>query len=393
MAYNGAMESSDGLVLGLVVAARFLVPLLIPRFPVPALLAAMTLDAVDRDIFGLFAVVPVDSYQGYDKALDAFYLTIAGLAALRNWGSFTAVRIARFLLYYRLVGVALFELTAWRPFLLVFPNTFEYFFLAYELMATRWFPHRLARRHLLLLVSGLWVLIKLPQEYWIHVARLDVTDELSAADPTFVWSAGGLAIAVLILAGVAARRLLPPPDHRLTLAAPALPPGMDSAARRARFVAQRWRIVDERLVEKVWLTSLITILFAQIVPGVEVSPSQLGVGVAVVVAYNSFLRLRVARAGRSIDSAATTFALLLLSNAVWVYAASSWLHGDSRFATTHSFFFLSLLSLIVTMYDRWRPVCELRHDAQHQQWNRAAHQAVRGKVTVWGVGSRRKSHP
>ena len=45
---------SDDLVFLLVVGARFLVPLLIPRFPLPAILAALVIDAADQTIFQAF---------------------------------------------------------------------------------------------------------------------------------------------------------------------------------------------------------------------------------------------------------------------------------------------------------------------------------------------------
>ena len=81
-------------------------------------------------------------YQGYDKAMDVFYLAIAYLATLRNWLSLPAFRVGRFLYFYRLVGVVAFELTQVRALLLVFPNTFEYFFIAYEAVRSRWSPLR-----------------------------------------------------------------------------------------------------------------------------------------------------------------------------------------------------------------------------------------------------------
>jgi hypothetical protein len=74
--------------------------------------------------------------QSFDKALDIYYLAIAYLATMRNWTSDAAFRIGRFLFYYRLVGVFLFEVLDSRATLLVFPNTFEYFFIAYELVSS-----------------------------------------------------------------------------------------------------------------------------------------------------------------------------------------------------------------------------------------------------------------
>lgn len=365
---NVGMEDAYGPAFVAVVAARFLVPLLIPRYPLPVLLASMILDAADRELFELVTSEPLEGYQGYDKALDTFYLSIAMLAALRNWASFPAVRIARFLLYYRLVGVALFELTGWRPLLVIFPNTFEYFFIVYELIVVRWSAARLTGRRLLVLAAGIWLLVKLPQEYWIHILKRDVTEELAQLSTRVLLGGSAVLVVAAVGALLIARRHTPAPDHPSSLRSPPLPPGMEAAPQRARFVAARWHVVDLRFAEKVWLTTLLTVIFAQIVPGVVAPAPQLAVGVSVVVGYSSFLRLNVARRGRSIDSAVATFVLLLATNVVWVYAAASLLHdGSGRLQTAHALFFLSLLSLIVTMYDRWRPVCELRHDAQHHE--------------------------
>ena len=68
------------------------------------------------------------NYQSYDKALDIYYLVIVYTSTLRNGPDPAAFRIGQFLRYWRLVGVLIFELSQWRPTLLIFPNTFEYFF-------------------------------------------------------------------------------------------------------------------------------------------------------------------------------------------------------------------------------------------------------------------------
>jgi hypothetical protein len=84
---------------------------------------------------------------------------------------------------YRLSGVALFQIvhgpadeSSWRWLLLVFPNTFEYFLIAYETVRLRWDPPRMSRRLVVGIVAFIWIFIKLPQEWWIHAARLDFTD-------------------------------------------------------------------------------------------------------------------------------------------------------------------------------------------------------------------------
>ena len=86
-----------------VVGGRFVLPLLIPRFPLPAIIACLVLDAADQTIFQAFGYDP-PGYQSYDKAMDIFYLAIAYLATMRNWENLGAFHVARFLFFYRLVG-------------------------------------------------------------------------------------------------------------------------------------------------------------------------------------------------------------------------------------------------------------------------------------------------
>ena len=232
-------ETSDLVVFWLIVAARFLVPLLIPRYPLPGILAALVIDAVDQTVFQQFTNLPLDGYQGYDKALDIYYLTIAYISTLRNWSNRFAFQVSRFLFYWRLAGVALFELTQLRPLLLLFPNTFEYFFIFYEAYRLRWDPRQMSRRLVIGAAAFIWIVIKLPQEWWIHIAQLDTTDFIKenvfGASLDTPWSEVLIAnlwiipvsIAVLVLVVVLLRwiaRRLPPVDRKLELAADAHQP-------------------------------------------------------------------------------------------------------------------------------------------------------------------------
>ncbi|HCB04952.1 MAG TPA: hypothetical protein DEQ43_12040, partial [Nocardioides bacterium] len=122
------MSTGETLVFVLVIGARFVLPLLIPIFPLPAILACLVVDAADQTIFQAMGYDP-PGYQGYAKAMDVYYLAMAYLAILRNWASVPAYQVGRFLYFYRLVGVVAFELSQTRALLLIFPNTFEYFFI------------------------------------------------------------------------------------------------------------------------------------------------------------------------------------------------------------------------------------------------------------------------
>ncbi|WP_100350225.1 hypothetical protein [Luteimicrobium subarcticum] len=78
-------SSVDVVVFVLVVGARLVVPLFIGRFPLPAILASLVIDGVDKSIFQATTDLDLSDYQSYDKALDIYYLAITYLAVLRNW--------------------------------------------------------------------------------------------------------------------------------------------------------------------------------------------------------------------------------------------------------------------------------------------------------------------
>jgi hypothetical protein len=84
-------EASDQVIFWAVVAARFFIPLAIPRYPLPAIITALILDGVDQTIFQLYTNLPLDNYQGYDKSLDIYYLTIAYISTIRNWQNAYAI--------------------------------------------------------------------------------------------------------------------------------------------------------------------------------------------------------------------------------------------------------------------------------------------------------------
>ena len=204
------LAADDTAVVVVVVAARLLVPLLIPRFPL-VIIAALVLDGIDNGVLAQFTDVdlsPDGPYQSWDKALDIYYLAIAYLATMRNWSSDAAFRVSQFLFYYRLVGVMLFELLDSRLMLLIFPNTFEYFFIAYEVIRLRFDPSRVSARFWLLTAAALWVFVKLPQEYWIHIAQRDMTDTIVENPIVGVVMALGVII-LLVVAQFVVRPRLP----------------------------------------------------------------------------------------------------------------------------------------------------------------------------------------
>ena len=362
--------TSAELVFWAVVLSRLLVPLLIPRFPLPAILACLIIDGVDQSIFQAIAPdADLTGYQSYDKALDIYYLVIAYIATLRNWTNQFAVSIARFLIFWRLVGVVFFELGVPLPpmleellgergWLFIFPNTFEYFFIAYEAIRLRWDPRRFGTRFWLLVAAGIWVLVKLPQEYWIHVAQLDFTDTWRDVP----WFAPVITLGVLGLLAIAwfvVRPRLPAADHGWTVAPPPLPAEMDSAAERDAWTAAHVRLWSWWTAEKVLLIGLLSTIYARILPDLEVSDLRMFVGISVFVVVNAAISLAVARHIGSRTRLGAAFAARVGVN-VGLALVARLLLGGGALSLTSTVFFVLLVSLLVTYHDRFAPVAAAR---------------------------------
>jgi hypothetical protein len=343
------VDAAQHLVFAAVVFARLAVPLFIPRFPLPAILLALVIDGVDQTIFQAADMTSVlANYQSYDKALDIYYLVIAYTSTLRNWPEPAAFRIGQVLWYWRLVGVLIFELSQWRPALLIFPNTFEYFFIAYEGVRTLWRPTRLTRRQLIIAAAAIWIFIKLPQEWWIHIAQLDATEQIAAhpVAATILFTA----LAVLIVAAVIwGRRNLPAPDWRFSLDVDAHQPKRKPNTRPED--RRTWLLTT---VEKSALIAMIVVIFGHVLP-TTASNAQLAVGVVVVTVLNAgvtealeWLRLVPLRIfGR--------FGLMVLINSV-IFQSILLLRDAVVVNRVTTSFFLLLLSLIITLYDHFRAI-------------------------------------
>jgi hypothetical protein len=364
-----------------VVGARFLIPLFIPRFPLPAILAALVIDAADQTIFQQFTDLNLDSYQGYDKALDIFYLTIAYVSTMRNWSNPVAFRVGRFLWYYRLVGVMIFELTDNRWVLLLFANTFEYFFIYWEMVRTSWNPMRIAKASVLTAMALIWIFIKLPQEYWLHVAQLDVTDFLKedvfgvSVDAT--WGDAltnrpavtalllAVAIGLGMLAWFGAKRL-PTRDWPFTFSSDRQNEhlGWDQMPAKGRWTEP---VLGWASFEKVVLLSLVATIFSRTLPGVEANGLQFAVAVALLVVTNAAISLW--RAKRELEWASTfgRFVVVSIVNVILINFYS-WFasRGDAEVDFGPALFFALLISIILVLFDRYRKMRSARLFAMDQ---------------------------
>jgi hypothetical protein len=357
---------SDELVVFLIVSIRLGVPLLIPLFPLPAILVCLVVDAGDQTVLQNHTDLSLDGYQGYDKALDIYYLSIAYASTIRNWTDGFAQRVMAFLWYYRLVGVVAFELTDLRWLLMVFPNTFEYVFIAYEAVRLRRDPTQLNHRQVIGLTAFIWVFIKLPQEWWIHVAQLDFTDfmkeDVFGVPVTTTWADAigenlwfvALLGAVVVGLVVGWRKLRPhlsEPDWETTIAVDRhLPPVGELQPGRVP-------VWSARTAERVALVALVCVIFASVLPNVDRGPLQTAVGVTVLVLANAGACLWLVGRGVRWRSTLTQFVGMAAVNAAVLGVFGIVGRSSTEQVDGWSLVFFGLLiTLLVTLFDRFHDV-------------------------------------
>ena len=351
-------ETSDMLLFWAMVMARFLIPLTIPGYPLPGIIISLVLDMMDQTVFQQFTHLPLEGYQGYDKALDIYYLAITYLSTLRNWSNFFAFELSRYLFYYRLIGVAAFEITNSRPLLLIFPNVFEYFFIFYEVVRLKWNPKVLTKDKLIVTAAFIWVFVKLPQEYWIHIARMDTTNWVRANPPNIVILIGWAAL-LIILAWWLLRDLPPMRPGLIVAASYRIFPFHSPQARyiRDNYTSQEFfdDFLHYELIEKIILVSLLSVIFAQILPEVRASTLQVATGVSILIIINTEMSQWFARRGTRWKSIIREFIVMSAVNFGIVLTYDFLvirLGGSINLPDT--LFFILLLTLNVTLYDRYR---------------------------------------
>ncbi|MBT4652792.1 MAG: hypothetical protein HN981_00855 [Candidatus Pacebacteria bacterium] len=126
------------------------------------------IDAIDGHIFEYFGLKR-DTYEIYDKWLDLwFYFALALFTYQNLQGSLFYLPLI-WLFILRLTGILLFAKFNKEWLLFAFPNLFEPFFLVVV-----GFPHWLTPQGIPLVFWGIFV-TKMLMEWWIHLAKLDLT--------------------------------------------------------------------------------------------------------------------------------------------------------------------------------------------------------------------------
>jgi hypothetical protein len=166
-------------------AVRVLGSLGVLRWAFVGALIAILIDFSDLFLKNLLDLGGLHNYQRFDKVADLVYMG-AFLWVSRRWEG-PAKTWAATLFVYRLVGLVAFEATQARWLLLVFPNVFEFWFVA-NAGILHWRPNRvLDRRFATVLVAALLPL-KLFQEYALHYAKwLDSFTAVEAVSAIWSW--------------------------------------------------------------------------------------------------------------------------------------------------------------------------------------------------------------
>lgn len=359
----------DDLIVTAVVLARLILPLFIARYPLPVIIACLVIDALDQTIFQSFTHHDLTGYQTYDKALDVYYLTLAYLSTIRNWAGGPDFTAGRLLWFYRLIGVAIFEYTSAGWVLLVFPNTFEYYFIALEWYKVRRDPNLLSARQTVKIAAFIWLVVKLPQEWWVHVAHLDFTDVLKrrafGADETTGWSTAIgerplVAVAlVAIVAGLVVAvsrlsRLLPPAAWSATYDSDRQ--GELMGWRAPRREARPRAFFGWAFAEKVLLVSMVSIIFARILPGADTHLTTVVLLTAYLIAMNTVLSQLLAGRGTSWRNTTVQFLWMALANLAVLLATAAIVDSNGSTPLRTTLFVVALLTLIVVLYDRWHGV-------------------------------------
>ena len=165
-----------------IILARIVGSLPVLQWAFAGAIIAILVDFSDLFMMNLLDLGGIRDYQAFDKLADLAYMVTFLFVALRWSGIPRNVAIALFV--FRMIGVGVFELIAWRGVLLFFPNLFDFWFvLVAGLMHFRPGYTMTARR------AAFWIgallVLKEFQEYVLHWGKW--LDQYRAADVVIAW--------------------------------------------------------------------------------------------------------------------------------------------------------------------------------------------------------------
>ncbi len=155
----------------LIILIRLIFPLAIFKQPLAGGILAILWDYFDLELINTFDPHNIKYYQSVDKLLDAYYLSIEAYVFTRTKNKLVKVT-ALALFFYRLIGMAAFEITQSKELLVIFPNTFEYIYLIYLTQLKLFKKDLLEKRYLFLISLFLIISTKVFHEYLLHINKV-----------------------------------------------------------------------------------------------------------------------------------------------------------------------------------------------------------------------------
>jgi hypothetical protein len=159
------------LIVIIVIAAKYILPLVILKYPFAASLTNFILDSIDGDVLMHFGM-PFATYAIVDKAADwVTYLAMFWVG--RKW---EIGRTITFLFIYRTIGQFAYFATGNDLLLFIFPNFLEPLFIIYSFLLFKDKKKAYARykKYILPIWVGI-IIFKMWNEYNVHLGHRDLS--------------------------------------------------------------------------------------------------------------------------------------------------------------------------------------------------------------------------
>ncbi|MBN2454079.1 hypothetical protein JXB11_00885 [Candidatus Woesearchaeota archaeon] len=159
------------ILIGIVIAAKFLLPFLMLRFPFWASASNFILDTIDGDILMPLGL-EFGTYQLIDKIAD--YVTyILMVVAARKW---EIRKLIIGLFAFRTIGQLLYFATGNEVIFFFFPNFLEPLFIVYSFLLMRYKKnaHAKYRKHIIPIWACI-ILYKMWNEWNTHIANIELS--------------------------------------------------------------------------------------------------------------------------------------------------------------------------------------------------------------------------
>lgn len=155
-------------------ALRILLPLIVFIFPLFVTIFVSFLDAIDIE-FASRRVVTKSRYQQIDKLLDTWWYFLALLFSYIYLNQYFTFLLILFI--YRIFGLLIFLISNNRKILFLTPNLFENVFFLFFFANYFHNLNYLIRGDTLYFSLSIAFLLKIFQEYWIHVAQISIPED------------------------------------------------------------------------------------------------------------------------------------------------------------------------------------------------------------------------